>query len=125
MKTHLLLPSLFCCKLEILVEKHYRALPTHRYKTKRLLKSNCISSLHFLSAEDKSLAEKNLHYQGGCKYEKILWWNRMRNSAQQVNGRQDTAGCSSSTSPSFSVYSKVMSTCCHILRAVLVHVFFT
>lgn len=125
MKSHLLLPSLFYCKPEIRMEKHYKALPAHRYETKILQRSNCISSYYFPNTKDKSLAQRDLNYQGGCKYEKILWWNRMHDRVQQVNGRQDTPVRSSSVSPSFSVFSEMMCTYCHILLAVLVHVFFT
>lgn len=53
MKGHILvvLPSLFCCKPEIRTEKHYKALLTHRPETKRLHRSNSISSYYFPNSE--------------------------------------------------------------------------
>lgn len=47
-----------CCKQEIHTEKHCKALPTHRYETKRLHRSNCISSHYFPNTRRQKLCTK-------------------------------------------------------------------
>lgn len=48
----------FCCKQEIHTKKHFKALPTHRYETKRLHRNNYISSHYFPNRRRHKLCTK-------------------------------------------------------------------
>lgn len=50
--------NFFCCKQEIHTEKHFKVLPTHSYKTKRLHRNNYISSHYFPNTRRHKLCTK-------------------------------------------------------------------
>lgn len=69
----------FCCKQEIHTEKHFKALPTHRYETKRLHRNNCIPSHCFPNTGTQKLCTKEFTLSQRIQVGKILWWNRIHN----------------------------------------------